>query len=1140
MAYIAPIHRPSSVRHATLCRLLDPDREHLVIAKTNRLEIYAPNDDGLTLLHKKAMYGTISMLQRIRRLESGLEHLFIGTDLQIYFVISWNPSSQNFQTERSFHDLADRTLRDSASQDRCLVDPDGRYLTLDLYKGIINVIPFNLGSKRKGDFGDGALGEPIPTRIPELEVRSSVFLFDKKKDARTKGSPRMALLHEDVSQQVNLSVRKLDYSPGVSGDAGSADLDTIAWTYENLDSGSNQLIAVPGPAHGILVLSHTSFMYLDDNGDNPIRKSLVTPTIFRTWEQIDAQRWILSDDYSHLYLLMLILDDRGNVNGWKLDRLGETSEASVLVYLGNGLVYVGSHFGGSQVVRILEESLDVIQTFPNIAPILDFSVMDMGTQSAQVNDYSSGKARLVSGSGGFQDGSLCSIRRGVGREEQGILGDMENITEIYAVKSPDSPTKDDILIVSFIGETRVFQFSDGGDVDEKADFMGLSMSSTTLFVNTMASDKLLQVTDASVQIIDIADGMVIHDWSPQSGSRITAASGNAKFLALSTGGTELVVFDLETFSSLEPLTSTSYPDMGQISCLHISETPDAQDVCFVGFWQNAAVAVLEALTLNILESISTTDDAISVPRSILLLQMIASQPPTLLVALANGELVSFEYDPSTRKAKSRNATVLGTEQANLKALPRVDGLYSCFATCEHPSLIYGAEGRLVFSAVTAEKATHVCPFDSAAYPDAVAIATATDLRIGLIDAERATHVKTLPMGEVVRRVAYAPSMQAFGLGTIKRIVENSQEVNLSSFKLCDEVAFKRLDDYPLEENELVESVLFCTLRSDEGNQSENIECFVVGTASVATEHSDDIRGRIFLFSVTSERTIDLITEHPVKGACRALAEVDGFLIAGLAKTIVIYSLSASALEKRCAYRTATAPVAISIATRQSEDPSSQTTIAVADLMKSVSLLSYSRGRDGLADSLTETARHYSTVWSTAVTHISDTDDYLLSDDQSNLLVLHQNKQGVTKSDQRRLEITSEFRLGELVNKIQPIPSSNTSTTAVSPKAFLATRDGGVYLFGIIKPEYRDLLMRLQGKLAEMVQGLGDVGFSRWRAYRTLVREAEEPYRFVDGEFVEGFLGLGKGEMEEVVQGMGVSGLGVRDLVAVVEGLRRLR
>ena len=1142
MAYISPIHKPSSVRHATLCCFIDPEEEHLIVAKTNRLEVYSCDQDGLSLLHKTGVYGTISMLQRLQPPEPGPEHLFIGTDLQTYFVVSWDAQSQELKTERSYHDLADRTLRDSANPDRCLLDPGKQYLTLDLYKGIINVIPFGSGKKRKTDIEKPIMGEPIATRIPELEIRSTVFLHDKRKDARTKGSPRMAVLYEDINQQAKLVTRKLDFTPGLSGASASADLETLAWTFEELDTGSNRLIAVPGPIHGVLVLSHMSITYVNDAGEYPIRKALANPTIFRACEQVDPQRWILADDYSHLYLLMLILDDKGDLQDWKLDRLGDTSEASVLVYLGNGMVFVGSHFGPSQVIRLLDGSLEVLQTFQNIAPILDFTVMDMGSQSTQVNDYSSGKARLVSGSGGFQDGSLCSIRSGVGLEELGILGDVENITDIFSIKSPNSPSYDDTLVVSLIGETRIFQFSDDGEVEEQANFKGINMSSTTLTLRQINPEKLLQVNTTSIQIIDMADTMVLHEWSPGSKGQITAASANNSFLILAINGTEIVAFDLRTFNSLEPLTSAILPDLGQISCLHIPDTSEAQEICFVGFWQNAAVAVLEASSLNRIKSISTSDEAVSVPRSILLLQMIPAQSPTLLVAMANGEVVTFDYNLTNNKVTSRSSTVLGTEQATLRPLPKENGLYSCFATCEHPSLIYGSDKRLMFSSVTADKAKCVCSFDSAQYPGAIAIATAEDLRIGVIDTERATHVKSLPVGEIVRRVAYAPKAQAFGIGTIKRIVEDNQEVNLSSFRLCDEIAFKQLDEYPLDENELVESVLFCTLRSVEGNRSEDIDCFVVGTALVATEHSDDIRGRILLFSITHERTIDLITEKPVKGACRVLAETDGFLVAGLAKTVVIYTLSASSLEKRCSYRTATAPVAMSIVPPPVDAPSNSppTTIAVADLMKSISLLSYTPGRDGLPDTLTEIARHYSTVWSTALTHISGTDDYLLADDQSNLLVLNQNKQGATPADQRRLAITSELRLGELVNKIQPIPPGITSSSAVSPKAFLATRDGGVYLFGIINAEYRDLLMRLQSRLAERIRGVGDVGFNRWRAFRTLVREAEEPFRFVDGEFLEGFLGLEGEEREEVVKGMGVKGLGVGDVVAVVEGLRRLR
>src|ERR1700722_998210 len=94
-------------------------------------------------------------------------------------------------------------------------------------------------------------------------------------------------------------------------------------------------------------------------------------TIFVAWERVDSQRFVLADDYGRLYLLMLVMDG-STVQDWKLDIIGQKSRASVLLYLDAGQIFVGSHQGDSQVIRITEKSMDIIQTFANIAPILDF------------------------------------------------------------------------------------------------------------------------------------------------------------------------------------------------------------------------------------------------------------------------------------------------------------------------------------------------------------------------------------------------------------------------------------------------------------------------------------------------------------------------------------------------------------------------------------------------------------------------------------------------------------------------------------------------------------------------------------------------------------------------------------------------
>jgi DNA damage-binding protein 1 len=211
-------------------------------------------------------------------------------------------------------------------------------------------------------------------------------------------------------------------------------------------------------------------------------------------------------------------------------------------------------------------------------------------------------------------------------------------------------------------------------------------------------------------------------------------------------------------------------------------------------------------------------------------------------------------------------------------------------------------------------------------------------------------------------------------------------------------------------------------------------------------------------------------------------------------------------------------------------------IAIADLMKSVSIVEYKVGENGLPDTLDEVARHFQTVWSTAVAHIAE-DTFLESDAEGNLIVLHQNRNGVTTDDQRRLEVTSEMQLGEMVNRIRRINVPVASDAVVIPRAFLGTVDGAIYLFALISPKSQDLLMKLQACMGDHVESLGRIPLNMYRAFRSSVREAEEPFRFIDGEFIEKFLGCSDELQSTITKGLGV---GVDEVRAMVEGLRRLR
>ena len=773
-------------------------------------------------------------------------------------------------------DQADKTSRDSQMQDRCLIDPSRQFMALLLYDGIVSITPLSLKGKKKVSSNSDELGDPVPARIADLSMRSCVFLHTRERD---KAQIQIAFLFEDSHEKVWLRVRALDYSAGGSGDPGSADLENILAENGDLELGASHLIPVPAPMFGVLVLAETTISYFDDIDDDPMTKLLDEPAQFVAWVAIDDYRWLLADDCGKLYLLMLLVEN-GKVTGWELDGIGQTTRASALVYLDNGYLFVGSHQGDSQLVHIRSGDNEVVQTVSNIAPILDFTIMDMGSRSGEgtTNEYSSGQARIVTGSGIFGDGSLRSVRSGVGLEEQGVLGEMDHATDLFALRSTQSSVYDDTLVVSFVNETRVFRFSPNGEIEEQEEFKSLVLSEGTMVLAMLENGLIVQVTTSSARLIDSEDGMVVSEWSDDAGQQITAASASKDELVLSIGGKDVAAF--KTRGELVLQARRDFEE-GQVSCVHVSAIQP--NTAFVGFWQGGHVAIVNTQQLLVHGKERISEDDTAIPRYLLLERLLgAEHPPTLLVSTANGEVATFMYDSKNLELASRKITVLGTQQATLKSIPREGGLSNIFATCEHPSLIYGSEGRIVYSAVTAEKATSVCAFNSEVYPGTVAIATPEDIRIALVDTERTTHVQTLHVGELVRRIAYSPSLKAFGIGTIHRQLRGTDEILKSRFKLADEVLFKELDTFDLNEEELVESVIRADISE---NGTDPVEHFVVGTTYVDEEQGDAIRGRILVFAVTTERTLRLITDLPVKGACRALGCIDGKIVAALVKTV---------------------------------------------------------------------------------------------------------------------------------------------------------------------------------------------------------------------------------------------------------------
>ncbi|KAL2760191.1 hypothetical protein ACRALDRAFT_1073846 [Sodiomyces alcalophilus JCM 7366] len=1159
MAYIAPIHRPSSIREAISIRLW-PDEDVLVTAKVNRIEISRVSIDGITLVSSATVCGTITFLQRLQPKTSDTDLLFVGTDRFHYFTARWDPEARRLQTEQVIDDLAEPHMRESESQNKCLVDPTGHFMAMHLWEGVLNVM--RLGSRKNTNLRIER--DWAQVRLSELFIKSSIFVPTETKHPTIAFLYQTAIDKEDASLSVyrlmsddrNTDVSRFDPRKDRELDLEIPDpfarilipvtvVEPTVKRYHHRDT-----TGAKAQLGGLIVVGETLLIYIDILTKSRVKHTLEEPKIFVAWAELDVSHYFLADDYGGMHLLTLDVDD-AVVTGMSIKHIGKTSRASCLVYMGNDLLFLGSHHGDSQLFLfdIASETIRLVQTVPNVAPILDFAIMDLGNAGDnQVgNAFSSGQARIVAGCGVHHNGSLRSIRSSVGLEDIGVLDDLPGVRGLFSLKSYGS-AQVDTLVVSFVTETRVFRFDPEGGIEEVPDFQGLVMDQPTLVAASLPSGHMLQVTPSTVSLFDSESGISVSTWTVPEGSSIVTASANDKWVLLSVDGTRLVSLDIPgNFAATEQVVGGDMGgESGQISCVHV--TYDLPDVGVVGFWSKGSVSIINLRTLEALQghTIKQNDDSVSVPRDIALVQLHPPDVsgPTLFVAMEDGQVVSLNVSKDDYSLSGRKSVTLGSREAGLHVLPRpgAPGQRNVFATTEHSSLIYSAEGRIIYSAATAENVRYIAPFDSESFPDSVFVATDEHIRIAQVDTERRTHVNPLHIGETVRRVAYSPGLKAFGIGTIKKELVGDEEMVSSVFQLVDEIVLGHVGK-PFALNttpsvEMVEAVIRAELPDSTGHKAER---FVVGTSYLAdpsVQDAGDVLGRILVLGVDSDRNPYQIVSHELKGACRCLATMDDLIVAGLSKTVVVYdyieeTTTKGRLQKLATFRPSTFPVDLYV---------SGTMIGVADLMQSMTVIEYVRPQNGQKAKLVERARHFEYAWATAVCHLGG-NSWLEADAQGNLLVLEQNTDAPTEHDRKKMRMTSEMHLGEQVNKIRPLHITPGENDLIVPKAFLATVEGSLYVVADINPAYLNVLLPLQEKLAKVVRFLGQGAshdpagyFNSWRGFRNAKRAADAPFRFVDGEFIERFLDLNEVRQEEVVEGLGPSVEAVRNMV---EELRRM-
>lgn len=743
--YVVTAHPPGGVLLTVTCNFLSSSTTDVIVAKSRRLEVRQASQDPSSpfpIVLTLPINGRITSMVSFKLPRAPTDYLFITTDRYRYAVITFSPENTPYPCRTHASGSLKGVGREAAVGPLVSVDPHGRCLVLHLYDGFITVIPIYVdyvqptGSKPYP--GHRLLGEPYQLRLEERAILDLAFLHTSPEK-----QPHLCLLHQDARSAQHIITYTMDIKKKQL---------QVAWKKGRVDGGSSMLLAVPPvtaeasrtpfsgastttttTTAGVVVVGQRQITYLSTGISKvlPLPSCLVVSATY-----IPHARFLLGDEFGNLHILTI------QSNAIEMDTLGSCVISSSLAYVKDGLVYVASRFGDSQLVQIHREPLqmdvldtsttflEIIEEYTNLGPITDFDLVPTHAQQSQV----------ITCSGSSTSGSIRLIRNGIGMNECASV-EMGGIQNLWSIRKGWGEKEDAYLVQSFVGETRVLGVTTdameennddeaGGTLDEVV-LAGLDSTASSLYVgNVQVGNTIMQITESEIRLISASNMELTSTWSPEGDQSITVASANeAGQIVISLRGGVLLYLRVMDASTLELVHKTTLER--EISCidLHPFVSPDsastmmvdiapASNLVAVGLWDDFTVRLIslasdleEVLQINL----STEDEEEAdntggvarrtrnnmMARSLCLITLDSANATSssgsvdmLFVGLGDGTLISFavmERDGHIG-VHSRKEVSLGTQRISLVPLQTEQGGRCVLATGDRPTVIYLAGG----------------------------------------------------------------------------------------------------------------------------------------------------------------------------------------------------------------------------------------------------------------------------------------------------------------------------------------------------------------------------------------------------------------------------------------------------------------
>ncbi|XP_077542747.1 cleavage and polyadenylation specificity factor subunit 1 isoform X1 [Haemaphysalis longicornis] len=386
-------HPPTGVEHSVYCNFYNMRERSLVIAGSSVLKVFrlVPENDyaeqkhrvKLEHMHTFNLFGNVICLEAVHLSPARDTLLLCFRDAKLSLV-EYDPSTHDLKTVciKSFEKEEFKGgYVQTAQLPMIRVDPCNRCAAMLIFSRTVAVIPFRKDAATDDSEAGIAFGNkpPLldwyPVALTELEekinnVVDMQFLHGYYE-------PTLLILYEPLRTWPGRIAIRQDTCCILALSLNLQQrVHPVIWSYTNLPFDCLQLLAVPRPLGGVLIMAVDSLLYLNQSVP-PYGVSLNAFTEFSTSFPLKQQegvkisldcaqacflnydRLVLSLKGGELYVLTLFNDGMRSVRNFYFDKAAASVLTTSMTLCEDGYLFLGSRLGNSLLLHYTEKAADL-------------------------------------------------------------------------------------------------------------------------------------------------------------------------------------------------------------------------------------------------------------------------------------------------------------------------------------------------------------------------------------------------------------------------------------------------------------------------------------------------------------------------------------------------------------------------------------------------------------------------------------------------------------------------------------------------------------------------------------------------------------------------------------------------------------